>query len=322
LRRRETHRQRNDRSVIVPSRPRKTPGSARPGRKPKKTGAKPFPAALPTTNDAAVQRGEPRSGAPFPIVGIGASAGGLEAFTHLLAALPPDTGMGFVLVQHLDPDHESALTQILSRATSLPVREITNDEVVQANHVYVIPPDTNLSIAGGVLKIRARERSRVPHRSIDAFFESLGLDQRERAVGIVLSGTANDGTIGLEAIKAEGGITFAQDDSAKHDSMPRSAIAAGCVDLVLSPAGIARELARVARHPYVAGQPLLVGSEDGGTFATSHSDNAAKAAPNGYSRILSLLRNHFKRGLLALQANDHRAAHRAAIAAEQASDAG
>ena len=212
-----------------------------------------------------MQRGEPRSGALFPIVGVGASAGGLEAFTNLLAALPPDTGMGFVLVQHLDPDHESALTQILSRATLLPVREITNDEVVQANHVYVIPPDTNLSIAGGVLKIRARERSRVPPRSIDAFFESLAQDQRERSVGVVLSGTANDGTIGLEAIKAEGGITFAQDDSAKHDSMPRSAIAAGCVDLVLSPADIARELARIARHPYVAGQRRPFGAQDGGS---------------------------------------------------------
>jgi two-component system CheB/CheR fusion protein len=279
----------------VPSRPRKIPGSARPGRKTKKKGAKPSPAvapttaAPPTTDDAAVQRGEPRSGAPFPIVGIGASAGGLEAFTHLLAALPPDTGMGFVLVQHLDPDHQSALTQILSRATSLPVREITNDEVVQANHIYVIPPDTNLSIAGGVLKIRARERSRVPHRSIDAFFESLALDQRERAVGVVLSGTANDGTIGLEAIKAEGGITFAQDNSAKHDSMPRSAIAAGCVDLVLSPADIARELARIAGHPYVAGQPLLIGAEGGGTLATGQD---ARGASNGYRRILSLLRTH------------------------------
>jgi two-component system CheB/CheR fusion protein len=239
-----------------------------------------------------VQRGEPRRGALFPIVGVGASAGGLEAFTNLLAALPPDTGMGFVLVQHLDPDHESALTQILSRATSLPVHEITNDEVVQANHVYVIPPDTNLSIAGGVLKIRARERSRVPHRSIDAFFESLAQDQRERSVGVVLSGTANDGTIGLEAIKAEGGITFAQDDSAKHDSMPRSAIAAGCVDLVLSPADIARELTRIARHPYVAGQPLLIGPEDGGTLGTGQDDSAASGASNGYRRILSLLRTH------------------------------
>jgi len=238
-----------------------------------------------------VQRGEPRRGALFPIVGVGASAGGLEAFTNLLAALPPDTGMGFVLVQHLDPDHESALTQILSRATSLPVREITNDEVVQANHVYVIPPDTNLSIAGGVLKIRARERSRVPHRSIDAFFESLAQDQRERSVGVVLSGTANDGTIGLEAIKAEGGITFAQNDSAKHDSMPRSAIAAGCVDFVLSPADIARELTRIARHPYVAGQPLI-GAEDGGTLATGQDDSAASRASNGYRRILSLLRTH------------------------------
>jgi len=239
-----------------------------------------------------VQRGEPRSGALFPIVGVGASAGGLEAFTNLLAALPPDTGMGFVLVQHLDPDHESALTQILSRATLLPVREITNDEVVQANHVYVIPPDTNLSIAGGVLKIRARERSRVPPRSIDAFFESLAQDQRERSVGVVLSGTANDGTIGLEAIKAEGGITFAQDDSAKHDSMPRSAIAAGCVDLVLSPADIARELARIARHPYVAGQQRPFGAEDGGTLATGQDDSAASRASNSYRRILSLLRTH------------------------------
>ena len=111
-------------------------------------------------------------------------------------------------------------------------------------------------------------------------------------MGVVLSGTANDGTLGLEAIKAEGGITFAQDDSAKHDSMPRSAIAAGCVDLVLSPADIAKELARVARHPYVAGQSLLVGADDGGALATGHDDDAAKAATNGYGKILSLLRSH------------------------------
>jgi two-component system CheB/CheR fusion protein len=282
----------------VPTRPRKTPGSARPRpkNKPQKKRATPAraapTAAAPPPKVSAAQHDEPRRLAPFPIVGIGASAGGLEAFTHLLAALPPDTGMGFVLVQHLDPDHESALTQILSRATSLPVHEITNDEVVEPNHVYVIPPDTNLSIAGGVLEIRAPARPPAPHRSIDAFFESLALDQRERAVGVVLSGTANDGTIGLEAIKAEGGITFAQDDSAKHDSMPRSAIAAGCVDLVLSPADIAKELARVARHPYVAGQPLLVGAEDGGVLATGHDDSPAKVATSGYGKILSLLRSH------------------------------
>src|SRR5262249_53771577 len=150
----------------------------------------------------------------------------------------------------------SQLTQILSRATSLPVREIRNDEPVQPNHVYVIPRDTNLTISGGILKIQPRERSRRLHRSIDNFFESLSQDCRERAVGVVLSGTASDGTLGLEAIKAEGGITFAQDDSARHASMPRSAVAAGCVDLVLPPAEIAKELARIAKHPYVGGQAL------------------------------------------------------------------
>ncbi len=309
----------------MPSSPRKrTTSVSRPKRKTKEKGAKASAAPPPTTGDRTSRRGRGKdeeaggggSRVPglrpakagsavarspglladgtrelFPIVGVGASAGGLEAFTHLLAALPLDTGMGFVLVQHLDPDHESALAQILSRATSLPVHEITNDEVVQPNHVYVIPPDTNLSIAEGVLKIRARERTRVPLRSIDAFFESLAQDQHERAVGIVLSGTANDGTIGLEAIKAEGGITFAQDESAKHDSMPRSAVAAGCVDLVLSPGEMARELARIAKHPYIAGQPLA-GPEDGGIFATNQGDNAEKVASHGYRRILSLLRSH------------------------------
>ena len=111
---------------------------------------------------------------PFPIVGIGASAGGLEAFTQLLKHLPPDTGMGFVLVQHLDPDHESALTQILSRATPLPVREMTDNQPVEPNHVYVIPPDTNLSIVRGMLKLEPRQRTRTPHRPIDRLLRIAG----------------------------------------------------------------------------------------------------------------------------------------------------
>src|SRR2546430_6490601 len=192
----------------------------------------------------------------FPVVGIGASAGGLEAFTHLLEHLPADTGMGFVLVQHLDPDHESALVQILARVTSMPVREVANDLRIAPNHVYIIPPNTDMAIALGVLKLQRRQAGRAPHHSIDFFFQSLAQDQHERAIGVILSGTASDGTLGMEAIKAEGGITFAQDESARYDSMPRSAIAAGCVDFVLSPEKIARELARIARHPYVAGQPF------------------------------------------------------------------
>jgi two-component system CheB/CheR fusion protein len=167
------------------------------------------------------------------VVGIGASAGGLEAFTLLLRHLPTDTGMVFVLVQHLDPARDSALSDILSRATSLSVREVTGDQPIEPNHVYVIPPNAKLTISDSILKLQPRSRAG-PHRSVDSFFESLAQDQRERAIGVILSGTATDGTLGLEAIKAEGGITFAQDDSAKYDSMPRSAIAAGCVDFVLT----------------------------------------------------------------------------------------
>jgi two-component system CheB/CheR fusion protein len=267
--------------------------------------------------------------ARFPIVGIGASAGGLEAFTQLLGALPKDTGMGFVLVPHLDPDHESQLVPILSRATALSVREIRNDEHVLPNHVYIIPRDRNLTVVDGVLKIQPRKRERTLHRSIDAFFESLAEDRREWAVGVVLSGTGSDGTLGLEAIKAEGGITFAQDDTAKHNSMPRSAVAAGCVDLVLPPVEIADELARIARHPFVAGQKRVLEALDGETraeatrsSAAAHEDDATplpsgdKGSPrtgarrarteaavraqeaeikgdhDGYRKILLLLRNH------------------------------
>jgi two-component system, chemotaxis family, CheB/CheR fusion protein len=255
----------------------------------------------------------------FPIVGIGASAGGLEAFTELLSHLPLDTGMGFVLVQHLDPQHESALTQLLTRVTSMPVREVTNNLRVEENHVYVIPPNTNLGVAQGVLKLRPRQQTRTPTRSIDLFLESLAQDRRERAIGVILSGTATDGTLGLEAIKAEGGITFAQDDSARYDSMPRSAIAAGCVDFVLKPEDIAKELARIANHPYVAGQPHeTISPEDDRAAATAHEDDETplpsdghrtpgtgaksgrgkaeradvKAGENGFKKILLLLRNH------------------------------
>jgi two-component system CheB/CheR fusion protein len=195
---------------------------------------------------SADKRDKPSRRGSFPIVGVGASAGGLEAFSALLGHLPLDTGMAFVLVQHLDPQHESALTQLLARASALPVHEVTNNLRVEADHVYVIPPNSNLSIAQGVLQLEPRRQARVPQRSIDFFFESLAQDQRERAVGVILSGTATDGTLGLEAIKAEGGITFAQDESARYDSMPRSAIAAGCVDFILPPESIAKELTRIA----------------------------------------------------------------------------
>ena len=188
----------------------------------------------------------------FPIVGIGASAGGLEAFRSLLQAVPAKTGMAFVLVQHLDPEHESLLTRLLSNATRMPVTEVTEGVAVEPDHVYVIPPNKALGIRNGALHLLARRRQDPRHMPIDAFFSSLAENEGSRAIGVILSGVASDGTLGLAAIKAAGGITFAQDSrSAKYDGMPRSAIAAGCVDFVLPPEGIAREIRRISLHPYL-----------------------------------------------------------------------
>jgi len=171
----------------------------------------------------------------FPIVGIGASAGGLEAFSELLHNLPEKTGMAFVLVQHLDPKHESALPEILGRTTKLPVEEVKDGTVVQPNHVYVIPANTSMMIDDGALHLRARMTVRGQHMPIDNFFRSLAEKVGQRAIGVVLSGTASDGTEGCRAIKEAGGLTFAQDEeSAKYDSMPRSAVHAGCIDFILT----------------------------------------------------------------------------------------
>ena len=203
------------------------------------------------------------SGPRFPIVGIGASAGGLEAFTQLLSHLPADTGMGFVLVQHLAPAHPSALVHLLSATTPMPVHEARHRQRVLPNHIYVITPNTCLRIARGVLVLETRDAAPGAARTIDIFLESLAQDRQERAIGIVLSGNASDGTVGLETIKAQGGITLAQDDSAAFRSMPHSAVAAGCVDLVLAPKEIAEELARIASHPYVAHEePVAAPSVD------------------------------------------------------------
>jgi two-component system CheB/CheR fusion protein len=185
-------------------------------------------------------------------VGIGASAGGLEAFTGLLGALPTDTGMAFVLVQHLEPKHKSVLTALLARATSMPVAEVREGMHVEPNHVYVIPANADLSVLDGLLHIVGRKAAAGRHLPIDYFFASLAEALGPQAIGVILSGTASDGTAGVKAIKEAGGITFAQDpESAKFDGMPRNAIASGYVDLVLPPDKIAKELARIARHPLV-----------------------------------------------------------------------
>jgi len=194
-------------------------------------------------------------GSPANIVGVGASAGGLEAFTELLSHLPDDTGMAFVLIQHLDPSHESHLTELLSKASKMSVSEVKGETRVEANRVYVIPPRCNLGISDGVLDTTARPASG-RNMPIDSFLRALAADRGSQALGVVLSGTASDGTLGLQAIKAAGGVTFAQEmRTAKFDSMPRSAIAAGAVDFVLPPAGIARELTAIARHSRLPIEP-------------------------------------------------------------------
>ena len=215
----------------------------------------------------------------FPVVGVGASAGGLEAFTALLSALPGNTGMAFVLIQHMDPNHQSVLTSLLQKSTVMPVREVIDGMAVEPNHVYVIPPNALMTISNGFLALTPRAQHPTRNLPIDHFFHTLGDDLKSGAIGVILSGTASDGTQGLKAIKAQGGITFAQDqESAQHASMPLSAVAAGCVDLVLPPEGIAAELARINGHPYFRGVPI---DED---------SKALESGEDGTRKICGLLR--------------------------------
>ncbi len=188
-----------------------------------------------------------------PVVGVGASAGGLEAFTLLLRVLPADTGMAFVLVTHLSHTHKSMMSELLSKATRMQVTQAGRRTRIEPNHVYVIPPNKELTIKNGLLTAKPLSPSRRPPMVIDSFLRSLAESRKNGAVGVILSGTGTDGTSGLAAVKAEGGTAFAQDEaSAKYPDMPRSASAApGSVDFVLPPEAIAKELARVARHPYV-----------------------------------------------------------------------
>lgn len=195
----------------------------------------------------------------FPIVGVGASAGGLDAFKSLVKHLPGDTGMAFVLVQHLDPTHSSSLTKIISSETRLPVVQVQDGMVLEPNFIYVMPSNADISLSGTALQLLPRSIATTPHLPIDSFFKSLAENHKINAIGVVLSGTASDGTIGLKMIKSEGGITFAQDEStAKYASMPRSAANAGGADFVLPPEQIAAELIRIGQRTKV----LPVGFSD------------------------------------------------------------
>ena len=212
----------------------------------------------------------------FPIVGIGASAGGLEAFEQFFRHLAPDSGIGFVLVPHLDPEHASLLSEILQRSTTMPVVEVEDQMAVAPNRVHVVPPNRDMEIFHGVLQLSVPEAPRGQRMPIDAFMRSLADDQGERATGILLSGTGSDGSLGLCAILNAGGITFVQEPaSARYSGMPASAIQAGYATQILTVEQMPAALLESVR-----------------TFSGRHSGASAKPAPaTSINRILMLLRN-------------------------------
>lgn len=202
----------------------------------------------------------------FPIVGIGASAGGLAAFQAFFSGIPDNKapGMAFVLVQHLAPDHKSLLAELLRRYTPMPVFEVEDTMVVQPNCVYVIPPEHDMALLDGCLQLLEPSSPRSQHLPIDFFFKSLADDQRERSIGIVLSGTGSDGTLGVRAIKDAGGMVMVQTpDAAEFDGMPRSAVATGLVDYQLKANEMAARLITYAKYAYGkfpphADKPVLI----------------------------------------------------------------
>ena len=204
-------------------------------------------------NAVDVEDASERTTAGFPIVGIGASAGGLAAFEAFFSGMPADTdpGMAFVLVQHLAPDHKSILTDLIRRYTRMQVFEVEDGMKVFPNCAYIIPPNRDMAFLNGALQLLAPAAPRGQRMPIDFFFRSLAQDQRERAVCIVLSGTGSDGTLGVRAIKGEGGMAMAQNPaSTEYDGMPRSALATGLVDYELPPAEMPAQLIVYAAHAF------------------------------------------------------------------------
>ena len=219
------------------------------------------------------------SDSQFPIVGIGASAGGLDAVRSFLKALPAKSGMAFVFIQHLSPDHVSILPEILQKVAPFPVHQITDNIHLDPDNLYIIPQNKIVIATDGILKLAPLDKNNKKGNTIDLFFSSLGLVHQSYAVGVVLSGALSDGTIGLQVIKSYGGLTFAQDEgSAAFDSMPKSAINAGAVDFVLSPDKIAERLVAI-NH----------------TFHTDYSkaeieDSVAQQDEEIFKQILTVLR--------------------------------
>ncbi len=235
----------------------------------------------------------------FPIVGIGASAGGLAAFEAFFSGMPADTdpGMAFVLVQHLAPDHKSILTDLIRRYTRMEVFEVEDGMTVRPNCAYIIPPDRDMAFLNGTLQLLEPTAPRGQRLPIDFFFRSLAQDQHERAICIVLSGTGSDGTQGVRAIKGEGGMVMAQNpESTEYDGMPRSAIATGLVDYELPPAEMPAQLIAYVAHAFGKHSPSRCPGAKGRERA--EEDLRPPARPD-------------RPRLFPVQAKHHQAPHRA-----------
>jgi two-component system CheB/CheR fusion protein len=252
-------------------------GSSAPERNPEEKAAAPAPIeepAEPETGD-----GEPAKKGPA-VVGIGASAGGLDAFKKFLAAMPRESDVALVLIPHLDPTHESLMAELLSRHTVMPVTEAEDGMQVAANRVYIIPPNKYMTISDGVLRLRGPVERRDAQTSIDMFLRSLAEDKQERAICVILSGTGSHGTLGLRAVKAAGGMAMVQEPkTAEYDRMPRSAIATGLADYVLPPEEMAAALVKYIEY---------LRENDGKT------EEKAAAAPDYLNQVLALLRARTK----------------------------
>src|SRR5580704_17622172 len=236
-----------------------------------------FPVAVTVESEAEEQQSP---ALPYPVVGFGASAGGLQAFKEILENLNPNTGMAFVMVSHLAPDQKSFLSEIVERHTQMPVHSIEDGQQLQPHHLYVLLPNQTLTLHNGLFRLEPRSaHDRIP-RTIDTFFRSLAAEQKNHAIGVVLSGADSDGALGLKAIKGEGGIALVQSpDSAVQSEMPRSSIASDHVDLVVPPAEIAKELGRLA---YQFTRPEVRSLKEG---KTSPEDEQS------FQKILLLLRS-------------------------------
>ena len=208
------------------------------------------------------QQNKSTKGSDFPIIGIGASAGGLETLNIFFSIMPPDSNMAFVVIQHLSPQHKSIMASLLEKHTRMSVKEIKDATSLEPNCVYLNPPNKNVAVFNRVLHLMEPVKTSAINMPIDFFFKSLSEDQHENAIGIILSGTASDGTLGIKAIKGEGGMVMVQDpDTAKYGGMPQSAIETGLVDFIIPVEKVPEQLIRYVKHPIIKTPGKITTSE-------------------------------------------------------------